>query len=59
MHIYYAGYSLYEWEEDALKDEKVVEEIKRRAEYNALTPEQRRAKREELREARRRLNENK
>ena len=49
LHIYYMGYSLYQWEEDALKDEKVVAELKRRAEYAALTPEQKRERREAAR----------
>lgn len=45
MHIYYAGYSLYQWEEDILKDEKVVEELERRRAWAALSPEEKRAKR--------------
>lgn len=34
MSIYMCGYSLYQWEEDAEKDEKVVSFIERRRERN-------------------------
>jgi hypothetical protein len=30
MHVYYAGYTFYQWEEDAAKDEKVQEAKDRR-----------------------------
>lgn len=32
LSVYYAGYSLNQWEEDAVKDEKVMEAKARRAE---------------------------
>jgi len=32
LHVYYGGYSLYQWDEDLEKDEKVMEMKTRRAE---------------------------
>ena len=30
MHIYYAGYTFNQWEEEIVKDEKVMAEVERR-----------------------------
>jgi hypothetical protein len=42
MHVYYAGYTLNQWDEDVEKDEKVMEAKRQRAEAE----ERRRAARE-------------
>lgn len=52
MHVYYMGYTFHQWDEELAKDEKVQEAKKKRAEYKALTPEERKARRQKWRESR-------
>lgn len=45
MDVYYAGYTFYQWEEDFEKDVQAVAALKRRQEFAAMTPEERKARR--------------
>jgi len=53
MQIYYAGYTFNQWEEEAEKDEKVMEVLRERQRRANLTPAERKAERIARMEARR------
>lgn len=52
MHVYYAGYTFHQWDEDLEKDDKVQEAKKKRAEYRALSTEERKERRKKWRQSR-------
>lgn len=55
LHTYYAGYSLYQWDEDIANDKKVMEFVEKRRALKKMTPKERRAHREAIREQRNNL----